>query len=140
MWLNQIQNPNQTRGNMKRYYTKLLDPNEFFLYCTFHTQFLRLLLLKKVAACSTVYKNTSLDKYNRNHSLGECRPTSIRNAHSSVKSSLLSRPGNALRILSCRLRFEMVELLLQNWCKRIQTRSIHDSLNLCLNADHRVSH
>ena len=64
MWLNQIQNPNQTRGNMKRYYTKLLDPNEFFLYCTFHTQFLRLLLLKKVAACSKytrtlLWKNTT---------------------------------------------------------------------------------
>ena len=67
---------------MKRYYTKLLYLNVFFLYSTFQTQFLKLLILKKVAACSTVYMSTSVGKYNQNHRMGEYHPTGIRNCYS----------------------------------------------------------
>jgi len=68
-WLNRIRSPSQTRDNIQRYHMKLLDPNEFF-YSTFQTQFLRLLLLKKVADCGTVRKGTSLDIYSRKHRMG----------------------------------------------------------------------
>jgi len=42
---------------------KLLDPYDLFHCYTIETQFRRLLLLKKFAACSTVHKDTSLDIY-----------------------------------------------------------------------------
>jgi len=83
-WLNRIQSPSQTLDNIQQYYTKLLYPNELFLHYTYQTQFRRLLLLKKLAACSTIHKGISLDIYTRNHSMGECRLTSIRNGHSAV--------------------------------------------------------
>ena len=71
--LNRIQNPSQSRDQILVFYMNLKDPNALFLSYSYETQFRRLLILMKGAACSTVHIYTSLVLYIRNRSMGESR-------------------------------------------------------------------